>query len=91
MVQMQELVPYLKDSNHHDFGHYVNRLRFVSDMEELYDTAMLGREAKTRASLGLKDPLTGTKAHTEECEFAQRTMLTHSRLHVSMWVTPWSH
>jgi hypothetical protein len=69
MLQMQELVPYLRDSNHHDFGHYVNRFRFASDMDEFYDPAMLGKEARTRTSLGIKDPLTGTKAHTEESDY----------------------
>jgi hypothetical protein len=63
-------VPYLRDSNHHDFGHYVNKLRFVADAEEGSLGAVSSKEMQSRRKLGIQDPLTGTKAHTEECESA---------------------
>lgn len=61
-------VPYLRDSNHHDFGHYVNKLRFVGDTDDGVLGFVNGKEMQSRRKLGILDPLTGTKAHTEECE-----------------------
>jgi hypothetical protein len=30
-MHIQDLVPYLKDKNHHDFGHVINKFQFEAD------------------------------------------------------------
>ncbi|KAI9632585.1 putative ER to Golgi transport-related protein [Dioszegia hungarica] len=69
MVQMQELVPYLKDSNHHDFGHIINKFRFAADMDDVQEKKVIGKEMMSRTKLGIMDPLYGVKAHTEESDY----------------------
>ncbi|WVQ79012.1 hypothetical protein IAT38_001104 [Cryptococcus sp. DSM 104549] len=69
MMQMLELVPYLRDSNHHDFGHVIHKLRFGGDLDFKHETEMQPKEQKWRESLGIKDPLQGIAAHTEESNY----------------------
>jgi hypothetical protein len=61
-------VPYLKDSNHHDFGHMIKKFHFAADGPEAQDVRVLKKEMDTRATLGIHDPLQAVAAHTEECE-----------------------
>lgn len=60
-------MPYLRDSNAHDFGHVINDFRFAADAEA-QGTKAKSKEVATRAKLGIKDPLHGVQAHTEQCE-----------------------
>nr|ODO02415.1 COPII-coated vesicle component Erv46 [Cryptococcus depauperatus CBS 7855] len=69
MLQMLELVPYLKDANHHDFGHIIHKFRFGGDLTEKEEIKTLPLEQKWRDKLGLKDPLQDIKAHTEESNY----------------------
>ncbi len=62
-----EQVPYLKDANHHDFGHSIHKFRFGADMTAEEEKAIMSKEIKTRNKLGIRDPLQGVAAHTEEC------------------------
>ena len=68
MLQIQEIVPYLRDSNHHDFGHVITKFRFGTDVEAESEAAVLPQEMAYRKKLGMKDPLQNIGAHTEECE-----------------------
>ena len=62
-------MPYLKDSNHHDFGHIIHKFRFGADLEEAEEAALLPREMATRAKLGIRDPLQSVAAHTEASDY----------------------
>ena len=65
-MHVHDLVPYLQGGNKHDFGHTIHRFSFSSETEEEFlDVGGAGIEA-TKASLGIINPLDGTKAHTEE-------------------------
>ncbi|KAL7419636.1 ER-derived vesicles protein erv46 [Cryptotrichosporon argae] len=66
LVNLAELVPYLKDSNHHDFGHVINDLRFAADVPPALEKRQAPKELAMRDKLGIKDPLRGVQAHTEE-------------------------
>ncbi|WVQ74510.1 hypothetical protein IAR50_004111 [Cryptococcus sp. DSM 104548] len=68
MAQMLQLMPNLRDANH-GFGHIVHKFRFAGDLEAEQEKAVLPREYKWRDKLGLKDPLQGVKAHTEESNY----------------------
>ncbi|ORY24393.1 ER to Golgi transport-related protein [Naematelia encephala] len=66
MMQIQELVPYLKDSNHHDFAHTIHKFRFAADVPERQEAEYLPQEMATRKSLGIVDPLEGVNVRTDE-------------------------
>lgn len=93
MAQTEPLiiqVPYLKDNNHHDFGHIINKFRFGADLTADQEANVLPKEMATRAKLGIRDPLQSIAAHTEECTFPHDhglRWLIHSGsgLHVPMW------
>lgn len=92
MMQMLELVPYLRDKNHHDFGHIVHKFRFGADMTKAEELTVLPKEQRWRDKLGLKDPLQGIKVHTEVCECDSSSQfypadLKCSQLHVPMSVS----
>ncbi|TIA87457.1 hypothetical protein E3P99_03160 [Wallemia hederae] len=56
---IHDLVPYLKNTNtHHDFGHIMHHLSFKSTNEP-------ENSDELKALLGINDPLSNTKAHTE--------------------------
>lgn len=58
----QELVPYLKDGQIHDWGHYVTSLRFESDDE--YNPKKLKSSNRVRERLGVdKNPMDKYYAH----------------------------
>ncbi|RXK40445.1 COPII-coated vesicle component Erv46 [Tremella mesenterica] len=69
MAQMAEMVPYLKDSNHHHFGHIIHKFRFGADIPESLELTVMPKEMATRTKLGIRDPLQAVTAHTEECEY----------------------
>lgn len=77
-MEVGELVPYLRDNNHHDFGHIIHSFRFGADMSREEELATVPVEQETREKLGIRDPLQGVGAHTEECEFSclSRSTLT---------------
>ncbi|KAG8682088.1 hypothetical protein FRC11_000266 [Ceratobasidium sp. 423] len=59
-----DLVPYLKDGNHHDFGHYIHEFHFEGD-REIEDSWRPGdRGTEWRKRVGSeKHPLDGVSAH----------------------------
>ena len=65
--EMIAQVPYLKDSNHHDFGHTINKFRFGADLSADQEADMLPKEMVTRAKLAIRDPLQSFGARTDEC------------------------
>jgi hypothetical protein len=67
-MHIQDLVPYLKDKNHHDFGHVINKFQFEADAGTVQDvgTEDLTRSVKKR--LGIVNPLDGAVVHPEVCE-----------------------
>jgi hypothetical protein len=72
-VSFQDLVPYLKDKNHHDFGHVINKLQFEG---EATSNGMSGKAAddltkSMKKRLGIVNPLDGAVVHPEECKCAQ--------------------
>lgn len=69
MLQIQEIVPYLRDNNHHDFGHIINQFRFGPDLELEAEARLLPREMAFRKKLGMKDPLQNVAVHTEESDY----------------------
>jgi hypothetical protein len=73
-------VPYLKDSNHHDFGHIINKFRFAADMDDAQEKKVIGKEMMSRTKLGIMDPLYGVKAHTEECELIKNATIDPPKL-----------
>lgn len=58
----QELVPYLKDGMTHDFGHFINWIRFESDDEYLPKRAEAAKRVKSRLGID-KNPLERYNAH----------------------------
>ena len=87
-------MPYLKDANNHDFGHIINKFRFITDNPRVVENILAPREAAFRRKLGLKDPLENTAAHTEECPFpdlnaseSKADDIWISQLHVPVYVT----
>jgi len=60
-MHVHDLVPYLQADHKHDFGHELHSFSFGSEYEA--DFAGAG---ETKRRLGIKDPLEGIKAHTEE-------------------------
>lgn len=62
-------MPYLKDNNHHHFGHIINKFRFAADVDAYQEAISIGKEMQSRAKLNMLDPLYGVKAHTEECQY----------------------
>jgi len=69
MRAISELVPYLKDANEHDFGHYIHQLRFAADLSPEAEKQMFAKEMKTRKALGIRDPLVDVDAHTEASDY----------------------
>jgi hypothetical protein len=65
-AQVQELVPYLKDNNHHDFGHVIKKFQFEAEG----DAGKGELTRKLRKKLGIVNPLDGLVVHPEECECA---------------------
>lgn len=63
-MNIAELVPYLRDRNHHDFGHRINKFHFGADTT--VSGAMQAKEMKTRRALHIHDPLTGRSNHRHD-------------------------
>ncbi|WVQ94760.1 hypothetical protein IAU59_001841 [Kwoniella sp. CBS 9459] len=68
-MSVMDLVPYLRDSNHHDFGHVIHKFRFGADLTASDEKAVLPKEAKWRNSLNMRDPLQEVAAYTEESQY----------------------
>lgn len=64
-VHVHDLVPYLQDSNLHDFGHIVHKFAFM-DVNQPTETDHTSRLKQT---LGIINPLDGVKAHTEASNY----------------------
>ncbi|OAV98407.1 hypothetical protein PTTG_05555 [Puccinia triticina 1-1 BBBD Race 1] len=64
-VHVHDLVPYLQDSNLHDFGHVIHNFAFM-DANQPTETAYTLRLKRT---LGIVNPLDGVKAHTEASNY----------------------
>lgn len=65
-MNIAELVPYLKDKNHHDFGHRIVKFHFGADVTPAEKARMEPKEMKTRRSLHISDPLQGRQNHRHE-------------------------
>ncbi|KAJ9125799.1 hypothetical protein QFC24_002583 [Naganishia onofrii] len=68
-VSFQDLVPYLKDNNHHDFGHVINKFQFEGD--DATADGFSGKRAddltkSMKKRLGIVNPLDGAVVHPEE-------------------------
>ena len=55
---IHDLVPYLKNENHHDFGHILHKFQFHAGYES-------GETKQLKDLLKINDPLDDIKAHTE--------------------------
>ncbi|KAJ1300061.1 hypothetical protein OPQ81_011181 [Rhizoctonia solani] len=61
-----DLVPYLKDGNHHDFGHHIHEFHFEGEREVEDEWRGGHRGTSWRRSVGLeKHPLEGVQGHTQ--------------------------
>jgi hypothetical protein len=61
---VQDLVPYLKDGNHHDFGHYIHEFHFEGDAEAEDEWRGTDRGTAWRKKVGLDGhPLDDVMAH----------------------------
>ncbi|WVR03852.1 hypothetical protein IAU60_000849 [Kwoniella sp. DSM 27419] len=68
-IAMAELLPYLRDKNHHDFGHTIHEFRFGADLTPAEEKRMRPLEDKWRKSLAIRDPLHGVEARTDETQY----------------------
>ncbi|KNZ47073.1 uncharacterized protein VP01_66g5 [Puccinia sorghi] len=64
-VHVHDLVPYLQDSNLHDFGHVIHNFAFM-DANQPKETA---HTMRLKRKLGIVNPLDGVKAHTEASNY----------------------
>jgi hypothetical protein len=97
-MHVQDLVPYLKDNNHHDFGHVINKFQFEADNSGSTDDHGIEELTKSvKKRLEITNPLDGAVVHPEVCESIQSELKCElerpadkaafgsiSRLHVSM-------
>ena len=64
--QVHDLVPYLKDGNHHDYGHEIHEFHFESEYEAEDEWRGTDRHTAWRKKVGLdRRPLDGVAAHTK--------------------------
>ncbi|KAF8604511.1 endoplasmic reticulum-derived transport vesicle ERV46 [Ceratobasidium sp. AG-I] len=64
--QVHDLVPYLKDGNHHDYGHEIHEFHFESEYESEDEWRGTDRHTAWRKKVGLeKRPLDGVSAHAK--------------------------
>lgn len=68
-ASITDLLPHLKDKNHHDFGHIVHKFHFAADDSDFDRKQYEPKEMKTRKALGIHDPLEGYSAQARESEF----------------------
>ncbi|KAH7325395.1 endoplasmic reticulum vesicle transporter-domain-containing protein [Rhizoctonia solani] len=62
-----DLVPYLKDGHHHDFGHYIHEFHFEGEREVEDEWRGGNRGTAWRKKVGLeRHPLEGVYAHVAE-------------------------
>ncbi|GHJ87658.1 hypothetical protein NliqN6_4060 [Naganishia liquefaciens] len=77
-VSFQDLVPYLKDKNHHDFGHVINKLQFEGDQATLKGISGKNADDLTKSMkkrLGIVNPLDGAIVHPEESDYMYQYFL----------------
>lgn len=77
-VHTHDLVPYLQGTGdeYHHFGHVIHELSFGTMYEFIGQRA--GRQntsSSKKAQLGLRDPLQGRRAHTEQSQFMYQYFL----------------
>ncbi|KAG8792332.1 hypothetical protein FRC12_006402 [Ceratobasidium sp. 428] len=61
---VHDLVPYLKDGNHHDFGHFIHEFHFEGEREVEDEWKGGNRGIEWRKKVGLEGhPLDGVEAH----------------------------
>lgn len=86
-MNIHELVPYLKDKNHHDFGHKINSFHFAPDHDDMYKTGLEDKEHDFRWRLKIVDPLDNTEAHLKDCELSSSKGADNSqrKLHVPVY------
>jgi len=64
---VHDLVPYLKDSNHHDFRHIIHHFAFEGDDEYSAYKAGLGRQMKRKMQIEY-NPLDGMSGNTQNTQ-----------------------
>ncbi|BEI93144.1 uncharacterized protein CcaverHIS019_0507720 [Cutaneotrichosporon cavernicola] len=62
-MDVAQLVPYLQDRNHHDFGHRIFKFHFGADVTPAEKARMDPKERTTRDRLRISDPLQGRQNH----------------------------
>lgn len=65
---VHDLVPYLKDENHHDFRHTINSFAFEGDDDYHYAKANVAKEMRKRLQLEYS-PLDKTKGRVGDPSF----------------------
>ncbi|KAJ9114412.1 hypothetical protein QFC20_001555 [Naganishia adeliensis] len=65
-ASFQNLVPYLKDNNHHDFGHVINKFQFEGEAQGMTGKAADDLTKSMKKRLGIVNPLDGAVVHPEE-------------------------
>lgn len=92
-ASFQNLVPYLKDKNHHDFGHVINKFQFEGEAQGMTGKAADDLTKSMKKRLGIVNPLDGAVVHPEECKHGLAGVGTGSdstsfisRLHVPVYV-----
>ncbi len=68
-MHIHDLVPYLAGTGaeHHDFGHIIHEFSFGSEQE--YHGLTTAKERAVKSKLGVKDPLEGIRAQTQQSQF----------------------
>ncbi|CAE6491953.1 unnamed protein product [Rhizoctonia solani] len=67
-----DLVPYLRDGHHHDFGHYIHEFHFEGEREVEDEWRGGNRGTAWRKKVGLdKHPLEGVYAHVADHRYSE--------------------
>jgi hypothetical protein len=77
-ASFQNLVPYLKDNNHHDFGHVINKFQFEGEAQGMTGKAADDLTKSMKKRLGIVNPLDGAVVHPEECKHVLTGVRTDS-------------
>lgn len=75
-MNIHDIVPQLKDKNHHDFGHTIHKFHFAADKTDFERREYEEKEAKTRKKLNIQDPLEGLSAQANNSGFDFAAWLT---------------
>lgn len=78
-MHVQQLVPYLKDNNHHDFGHVIHKFQFEADYQGTSPSdahTIVGDLTRSlKKKLNIVNPLDGAIVHPEESDYMYQYFL----------------